>query len=149
MEYTTARLGRIFLLKFSDKDILVDELERFARRRHLKAAVLLFLGALRTGSLVTGPKKPRIPPEPNWKTFKDGWEVMGAGTVFSGTKGPAVHIHAAMGKKNSALVGCVRKETSVFLVIEAVVFELKGCRAGKSLDPATGLNLLKIYSGHA
>jgi len=34
----------------------------------------------------------------------------------------------------------------VFLVIEAVVFELKGVRALKDIDPLTGLNLLKILA---
>ena len=38
---------------------------------------------LKKGHIVTGPKKPVIPPEPNWKKFKDGWEVMGVGTVFT------------------------------------------------------------------
>jgi predicted DNA-binding protein with PD1-like motif len=49
-----------------------------------------------------------------------------------------------MGKKMRTLTGCVRKKTMVFLVIEAVVFELKGVKATKEIDPKTGLNLLKI-----
>jgi predicted DNA-binding protein with PD1-like motif len=38
----------------------------------------------------------------------------------------------------------VRGKSRVFLVIEAVVFELKGIKASKDIDPKTGLNLLKI-----
>ena len=49
-----------------------------------------------------------------------------------------------MGKKKRVLTGCVRKDSKVFLVIEAIVFELKGVKATKEIDPATGLNLLKI-----
>jgi predicted DNA-binding protein with PD1-like motif len=49
-----------------------------------------------------------------------------------------------MGKRKDTLTGCVRKDTKVFLVIEAVVFELKGVKANKEIDPRTGLNLLKI-----
>jgi predicted DNA-binding protein with PD1-like motif len=49
-----------------------------------------------------------------------------------------------MGKKLKTLTGCVRKRSKVFLVIEAVVFELKGVKATKEIDPKTGLNLLKI-----
>ncbi|MCM8761100.1 MAG: DUF296 domain-containing protein [Candidatus Omnitrophica bacterium] len=144
MKYAKGSLGRIFLLKFDDGDILLDCLNDFARKERLKAAVLLFIGALRKGELVTGPKKAAIPPEPNWVSFKNAWEVMGIGTIFTNRKGPQIHIHTAMGKKLKTLTGCVRKKSQVFLVIEAVVLELKGIKATKDIDPSTGLNLLKM-----
>jgi uncharacterized protein len=149
MEYAKATLGRIFLLKFSDKEILLDELKKFSRKEGIKAAAMVFLGALRSGKLVTGPKKPVIPPEPNWKNFKDGWEAMGIATIFANKSGPQIHIHTAMGQKSRTLTGCVRLDSRVFLVIEAIVFELTGIKASKEIDPRTGINLLKIYSGHA
>ncbi len=149
MQYTKAKLGRIFLLKFSDGDILLDELEKFSRKERLKTAVMVFLGALKSGKLVTGPKKPVIPPEPNWKNFKDGWEALGIGTIFTNKKGPQIHVHTTMGKKNEVLTGCVRNDSKIFLVIEAIVFELTGVNATKQIDPRTGLNLLKIYSKNA
>ena len=144
MRYTKGSIGRIFLLKFEDDDILLNELDKFARHEKLKAATFVFIGALKKGHIVTGPKKPVIPPEPNWKKFKDGWEVMGVGTIFTNKKGPQIHIHTSMGKKDRVITGCVRKDSKVFLVIEAIVFELKGVKATKDLDPSTGLNLLKI-----
>ena len=144
MKYTKGSIGRIFLLKFEDDDIVLDELDKFARHEKLKAATFIFLGALKKGHVVTGPKKPVIPPEPNWTKFKDGWEVMGIGTIFTNKKGPQIHIHVSMGKKDKVITGCVRKDSKVFLVIEAVVFELKGVKATKAIDPQTGLNLLKI-----
>ena len=144
MKYTKGQVGRIFLSKFEDDDILTDKLAELARKEKIKVGVMVFLGALKKGKLVTGPKKPVIPPEPNWVSFKDGWEVMGVGTVFINSKGPQIHIHSAMGKKQKTLIGCVRKDSKVFLVIEAVIFELKGIKATKDIDPKTGLNLLKI-----
>lgn len=144
MKYTKGSIGRIFLLKFEDDDIVLDELNKFARHEKLKAATFIFLGALKKGHVVTGPKKPVIPPEPNWTKFKDGWEVMGIGTIFTNKKGPQIHIHVSMGKKDKVITGCVRKDSKVFLVVEAVVFELKGVKATKAIDPQTGLNLLKI-----
>ena len=144
MQYTDAKLGRIFLLKFDHGDVFVDSLGAFARKERLKAAALVFIGALNKGDLVTGPKKPVIPPEPNWVSFDGAWEVMGIGTIFTNKKGPQIHVHTAMGKKMKTLTGCVRKKSEVFLVIEAVVFELKGVKATKDIDPKTGLNLLKI-----
>ena len=144
MEYTKGRIGRVFLLKFKDDDVLNEELARLAKKEKLRAATLVFIGALKKGDLVTGPKKPVIPPEPNWVSFKNAWEVMGIGTIFTNKSGPQIHVHAAMGKKLDTLIGCVRKRSKVFLVIEAIVFELKGVKASKDIDPKTGLNLLKI-----
>ncbi len=144
MKYTKGSVGRIFLVKFTDDDVLIDELDKLARKEKITTATLVFIGALKKGDIVTGPKKCVIPPEPNWVGFNDGWEVMGIGTIYTNTKGPQIHIHASMGKKLKSLIGCVRKKSKVFLVIEAVVFELKGVRATKDIDPKTGLNLLKI-----
>lgn len=144
MQYTQGAIGRVFVLKFQDKDLMLDELEKFIRKERIKAATMVFIGALRKGTLVTGPKEPVVPPEPNQVSFKDAWEVMGIGTVFSGAKGPQIHIHGAMGKKLKALTGCVRGKSEVFLVAEAIVFELKGVKATKSPDPKTGINLLRI-----
>lgn len=144
MKYTKGTVGRVFLLKFEDDDILIDTLSSFAQKERLKAATIIFIGALKKGDLVIGPKKPVIPPSPNKVVFKDGWEVMGIGTIFTNSKGPQIHIHASMGKKDKVLTGCVRGKSKVFLVIEAVVLELKGICASKDIDPRTGLNLLKI-----
>ncbi len=144
MKYTKGTLGRVFLLKFEDEDILIDKLSLFVTKERIKAATMIFIGALKKGDLVTGPKKPVIPPQPNKVSFKDGWEVMGIGTVFVNSKGPQIHIHSSMGKKNKVLTGCLRGKSKVFLVIEAVVLELKGIKASKDIDPKTGLNLLRI-----
>ncbi|MDD5432643.1 MAG: DUF296 domain-containing protein [Candidatus Omnitrophica bacterium] len=145
MKYTKGTIGRIFVLKFEDDDILIEKLSGFIKKERVKSAAMVFIGALKKGDLVTGPKKPVIPPEPNKVFFKDGWEVMGIGTIFSNSSGPQIHIHGSMGKKNAVLTGCVRGKSKVFLVIEAIVFELKGVKASKDIDPKTGLNLLKIF----
>ena len=144
MKYTKGSIGKIFVLKFENNDVLLDELSRFIKKERLKAAVMVFIGALREGLLVTGPKKPIIPPQANEVNFKDGWETLGIGTIFTNAKGPQIHIHGSMGKKKDVLTGCVRGKSKVFLVIEAIVFELKGVKASKDIDPKTGLNLLRI-----
>lgn len=144
MQYTKGNIGRVFLVKLSDGDILLDEIDKLARKEKIKTATMVFIGALKTGDIVTGPKKPVIPPEPNWVGFKDGWEVMGIGTIYTNSKGPQIHIHSSMGKKLKTITGCVRKKSEVFLVLETIIFELKGIKATKDIDPRTGLNLLKI-----
>jgi predicted DNA-binding protein with PD1-like motif len=144
MKYTKGNIRRIFVLKFEDGDILIDELSKFAKHEKVRSAAFVFIGALKEGDIVTGPKKPIIPPKPNWKKFKNAWEAMGVGTIFSGNGTPQIHIHTSMGQKNRVITGCVRKSSSVFLVVEAIVFELVGVKASKRPDLKTGLNLLKI-----
>jgi len=146
MRYTQGRLGRVFVLKFDHGDDLSQELQRLASQEKIKSGVCVFLGALQKGRIVTGPKSAVIPPKPHWTGFKDGWEVFGVGSIFAGPDGPVLHLHSSLGKGKKALTGCVRKDAKVFLVIEAFVFELKGVRARKGVDAATGLNLLRILS---
>jgi len=145
MRYTKGSVGRVFLLKFEDGDVVLERLSSFAKKEKIKTATMVFIGALRQGDLVTGPKKPVVPPEPNLVSFRNGWEVMGIGTIFTNKSGPQIHIHASMGKKQKTLTGCLRRNSRVFLVIEAIVFELKGIKATKDFDPATGINLLRIF----
>lgn len=144
MQYTNGKLGRIFVIKFEDRDVLIDKLAELIRKERIKSAAMVFIGALKDGVLVAGPKKAVIPPEPNKISFKDGWEVLGMATVFTNALGPQIHIHASIGKNHKVLTGCVRKKSRIFLVIEAILFELKGVKATKSIDPQTGINLLKI-----
>lgn len=131
-------------MKFDNDDLFLDEISRLARKERIRSAVFVFLGALKKGDLVTGPKKPVIPPEPNWTSFKGAWEALGIGTIFTNKSGPQIHIHTSMGSRTKSLTGCVRKKSKIFLVVEAVVYELKSIKATKDIDPETGLNLLKI-----
>lgn len=146
MQYTKGSVGRIFVVKFEDGDVLLEELSALVKKEKIKSAAMIFIGALKKGDLVTGPKKPVIPPEPNKVNFEKAWEALGVGTIFTNKSGPQIHIHSAMGKKLRTLTGCVRGKSEVFLVIEAIIFELKGVNATKTIDAKTGLNLLRIYA---
>jgi uncharacterized protein len=146
MRYTSGTIGRVFVIRFDDGDIVLKTIEQFCRSQRIASAVCMFIGALKQGDMAAGPKKPVVPPEPNWVSFRDGWETMGIATVFPGKNGPQVHVHSAMGRGRRVLAGCVRKDSSVFLVLEAVLFEIRGVRARKDRDPRTGINLLSVGS---
>lgn len=146
MQYTKGSVGRIFVVKFEDGDVLLEKLSILVKKEKIRSAAMIFIGALKKGDLVTGPKKPVIPPEPNKVNFEKAWEALGIGTIFTNKSGPQIHIHSAMGKKLKTLTGCVRGKSEVFLVIEAIIFELKGVSATKAIDAKTGLNLLRIYA---
>ena len=144
MQYSKGQIKRVILARFDDGDVLIDELKGLAKKEKISSGVMVLIGALRKGRIVTGPKRPKIPPKPHWEKFKDAWEVIGVGTIFKGRKGPEIHIHGAIGKRRKTLAGCIRKDSKVFLLIEAFIFDIKGIKARKDLDPKTGLKLLRF-----
>ena len=64
--------------------------------------------------------------------------------IFYQGNEPKVHFHGAFGKKDMVKVGCLRENSSTFLVLEAVIIELSGINAVREFDPALGLTLLKL-----
>lgn len=144
MQYTQGSIGRVFIIKFEDKDDLLEELKTIAKKENIKAATIMLLGGMRGAGVVAGPKKPVIPPEPMWVTFDDGREVLAFGTLFWKDSEPAIHLHGAVGREQDTIVGCIRKDSSVFLVVEAVMTEIQGVEARKELDEKTGIAMLTL-----
>ncbi|MBM4288677.1 MAG: DNA-binding protein [Deltaproteobacteria bacterium] len=144
MHIQEARLGRLFLLKFSHGEDLLQEISDFARLATIRAAWLLFLGALKQGRLVCGPEKAELPPIPVWQEYSQAWEVVGVGNLFWEGDTPRLHLHGALGKGQATLTGCLRQETEIYLVAEALVFELTGIEVHRRLDPALGVSLLEF-----
>lgn len=147
MQYAQGTIGRVFLLKFEDKDDLLEEIKKLAVAEHIHAATIMLLGGLRSAGIVSGPKEPVIPPDPLWVNFSDGREVVGVGTLFRHGEEPVIHLHGAIGRGDETFVGCVRKDSTVYLVIEAVITELAGIDAKKELDKASGLVMLRLAEG--
>jgi len=147
MQYAQGSFGRVFLLKFDDQDDLLAGIRTVAIKEQVKAGTIMLLGGLRSGSIVTGPKEAVIPPEPVWQNFSDGREVLSIGTLYWHDDGPSIHLHGALGRGKETLTGCIRKDHSVYLVIEAVLTEIIGTDARRALDSNTGLVMLDLPSG--
>ncbi len=144
MRYSQGSFGRVFILKFEDKDDLIEELKTLAAREKVKAGTITLLGGMRSAGIVSGPREAVIPPDPMWVNFADGREIVGFGTIFWKDEEPVVHLHAAVGRGQETLVGCVRKDSAVFLVIESIVTEILGVAARKQMDKKTGLVMLEL-----
>jgi predicted DNA-binding protein with PD1-like motif len=119
-------------------------MKRLARRENVRVATITLLGGMRSAGVVSGPKEPVIPPEPMWLNFNDGREVLGFGTLFWKDSDPVVHLHGAIGRGEEAHVGCLRKDSSVYLVVEAVIAEITGIDAQRQLNEKTGLVMLEL-----
>ncbi len=145
MKYSTARYGRVFVVRLEDGDILHECIEGLAVKEGIRAAALIALGGADTGSrLITGPKEGRSDPViPMELVTDDVREVTGTGTIFPDDQGrPMLHMHLACGRNDSTVTGCVRRGVKVWHVIEVVIFELIDTEASRLPDPAIGFKLL-------
>lgn len=144
MHYTEGSIGRVFLLKFDHGEDFQSSVLTFCREKNIRAGQILFQGALKESEVVVGPKDLSVPPEPMWKHFNDGREVLGFGTLFWHENDPSVHMHSVCSRGEHSFIGCIRKQAEVYLVIEAVITEFTGVRISRKPDPISGFALMHI-----
>jgi uncharacterized protein len=144
MQFQEARPGRLFILKFSHGEDLLQEISQFAIAHNIKAAWMQFLGALKQGKLVSGPKKPELPPVPVWQEFSGAWEIIGLGNLFWEEDSPRLHVHGALGRGEATLTGCLRQETEVYLVVEVLLLEIADLKVKRRFDPGLGVSMLEL-----
>jgi uncharacterized protein len=147
MEFTEAKLGRIFILRLHDDDHLPDVLESFASTHKVKNAVCLFLGGAKDNSrIVVGPRNGNvIPPEPMITLLEGVHEACGVGTIFRDDEGkPKLHMHAGFGRNEETITGCVRMGVDIWRIGEVVMLELKDTECCRAMDEETGFEFLEV-----
>jgi predicted DNA-binding protein with PD1-like motif len=65
-------------------------------------------------------------------------------TVYPSQDGPKLHIHTGLGRGREGLVGCIRDRAEVYLMVEAVLFEICGLEAERAWDEKMQLFLLTL-----
>ncbi|MFP4159755.1 MAG: PPC domain-containing DNA-binding protein [Desulfobacterales bacterium] len=146
MKYSEAGLGRVFVLRLEDGDVVHECVERFAAENRVKAAAVVMLGGADSGSrLVAGPEQGRASGiVPVILMLENVHEAAGVGTIFPDDSGaPVLHMHMACGRRNDSVTGCVRAGVKVWHVMEAVVIELTETDAVRLHDEVTGFALLE------
>ncbi len=144
MQYSEGRPGRIFVLRMDHGEDLIESLQMFLEKKGIESCTALFLGAIRDGRAVTGPKRPEIPPSPNIEAYESAWEVFGMATFYPSAHGPRLHIHSGLGRGREALIGCIREKARVYLLVEMVLFEICGLEAERVWDEDMQLFLLTL-----
>lgn len=142
MQYQKGSIGRVIVAKVEHGDDLLMELQGLLQEEDIRTGVMVMIGALQAGSLVAGPATCSVPPDPVWKTFQDGREIVGIGTVFTNGSDPVIHLHASLGRGGETWTGCIRKDARVYLVVEVIILELLDTGAIRTIDGLTGMNLL-------
>jgi uncharacterized protein len=144
MKYQRGEIGRIFVVRFEDGDDVLGGLVELARKENVRAGSFQLVGGMKRGRFVVGPEREEMPPVPVWRELEESHEIVGFGTIFLEGDVPKIHLHGAYGKGDSVRVGCLRETSEAFLVLEAVVMEIKGVSAVRELDPVSGMVLLKL-----
>lgn len=145
MKYSQAKIGRVFVIRLEDGDVVHEAIEEFARTENIRAASLSVLGGADKGSvLVTGPEQGRAENiVPKTRVLDNVYEVSGTGTLFPNTAGePVLHMHMACGRDGSTITGCVRNGVRVWQVMEVIVHEILDTTGMRRPDAATGFELL-------
>ena len=145
MRYSTARMGRIFVIRLEDGEVLHETIERFAEEQRIGAAALIMVGGADEGSkLVVGPEKGRaVPVNPLTQVLAGVHEIVGTGTLFPDEEGnPVLHMHIASGRQEATVTGCVRTGVKIWQIGEVIMFELTDTPAVRKIDPKLGFKLL-------
>jgi predicted DNA-binding protein with PD1-like motif len=146
MDYTEAKLGRIFILRLHQNDVIHEVIEKFAAEKQIASAMCIFLGGAEDKSkVVVGPKDGNAPvPQPMTTLLKGVHEGCGVGTIFADESGkPKLHMHASFGRNENTITGCVRMGVKVWHIGEAVILELTGSSARREKDKQTGFEFLE------
>ena len=149
MKASEGHIGRVFVVRLEDGDVVPDCIEKFAAENSIKTGHVVLIGGIGGGEVVVGPRKSgEMPPDPVLLPVDGAHEVVGLGIIVPDAEGkPGLHIHAALGRSGQTLTGCLRKGVRTWVVLEAVLYEIVGAQATRCMDPATGFPLLQPGQG--
>ena len=138
-------MGRIFILRLEDGEILQEQIEKFARKNKIHSAEVRLLGGVDKGSkLIVGPKEGRSATiEPMMHILDEMHEAIGSGTIFLNEENvPKLHCHIVCGRENRVVCGEIREGVIVWHIMEVILTELLHCNAIRKKDNKTGFELL-------
>ena len=97
MKSSEGQVGRVFVIRLEDGDVLPGCIERFAEENGVSVGHAILVGGIGGGEVVVGPRRSdEMPPEPMLLPIDGAHEVAGVGVLAPGGDGkPVLHIHAA------------------------------------------------------
>ena len=146
MQASEGRLGRIFVIRLEDGDVVPGCIERFAEEKGISVGHVILVGGIGGGEVVVGPRySEERPVQPLLLPVDGAHEVVGVGVIAPGEDGkPVLHIHAALGRSGQTLSGCLRPGVKTWLVGEAILYEITGAEVTRAMDKESGFSLLEV-----
>jgi len=145
MKACEGRIGRVFVIRLDDGDVVPECIERFAEENGVSVGQAILVGGLGGGDVVVGPRRSEErPPEPMLLPVDGAHEVAGVGVLAPGEDGkPTLHIHAALGRAGQTMTGCLRHGVTTWLVGEVILYEILGTDMARIQDKQSGFELLE------
>ena len=146
MKVSEGRIGRVFVIRLEDGDVVPECIERFAQEKEITVGQIVLVGGIGGGEVVVGPRRSdEMPPEPVLLPVDGAHEVAGVGVLAPDEDGkPVLHIHGALGRSGKTLTGCLRPGVTTWLVAEAVIYEILDIKATRVYDAASEFKLLEV-----
>ena len=146
MKASEGQIGRVFVMRLEDGDVVPDCLERFAAEKGIKVGHVILIGGIGGGEVVVGPRNSEeMPPEPMLLPVDGAHEVVGVGIIAPDKDGkPVLHIHASLGRSGQTMTGCLRPGVKTWLVGEAIIYEITGAKVSRLPDKESGFELLEM-----
>jgi predicted DNA-binding protein with PD1-like motif len=139
-------MGRVFVIRLEDSDVIPACIENFAAEKNISAGQVILIGGIGDGQVVVGPRRSdAMPPEPMLLPVDGVHEVVGVGIIAPDKKGkPTLHIHASLGRSGQTITGCLRPGVTTWLVGEVIIFEILGTDAVRLPDKKATFELLQV-----
>ena len=146
MKASEGKIGRVFVVRLEDSDVVPTCLERFAEEKGISVGHVILIGGIGDGAVVVGPRdSSEMPPQPMLLPIDGAHEVVGIGILAPGEDSkPVLHIHAALGRSGQTITGCLRPGVTTWLVGEAIIYEITGANVARRPDKESGFNLLEM-----
>ena len=145
MKACQGKMGRVFVIRLEDGDVVPGCIERFAEENGVSVGHAVLVGGIGGGEVVVGPRcSQEMPPQPMLLPVDGAHEVLGVGVLAPDEDGkPVLHIHAALGRSGQTMSGCLRPGVETWLVGEVILYEILGVKAVRVRDAESGFSLLE------
>ncbi len=145
MKACQGKMGRVFVIRLEDGDVVPGCIERFAEENGVSVGHAVLVGGIGGGEVVVGPRcSQEMPPQPMLLPVDGAHEVVGVGVLAPDEDGkPVLHIHAALGRSGQTMSGCLRPGVEIWLVGEVILYEILGVKAVRVRDAESGFSLLE------
>lgn len=145
MKASEGQIGRVFIIRLEDGDVLPECIEGFAAEKGVSMGHVILVGGIGGGQIVVGPRDSiQRPPDPMLLPVDTAHEVVGVGVLAPGEdRRPILHIHAALGRSGHTMTGCLRPGVKTWLVGEVILYEILGAEATRIMDKTCGFALLE------
>ncbi len=149
MKASEGKIGRVFVIRLEDGDVVPGCIESFAEEKGISVGHVILVGGIGGGEVVVGPRRSEErPPQPMLLPVDGTHEVVGVGVLAPSEDGkPVLHIHAALGRSGQTMTGCLRPGVTTWLLGEVILYEITGVDAAHVINKETGFALLEVEAG--